>query len=75
LHGQTAASVRPTFDETVAHHETMLATARTLLTQLQSAAVRGQLRDFTEILDVNEAALSVLQATRGAMLRRRWASL
>jgi len=75
LHGQTAAAMRQTFDETVDHHRASLATARSLLTQLQAAAVRGQLRDFTEILDVNEAALSLLLTTRGPMLRRRWATL
>lgn len=75
LRAQTASSVRGTLDETVAHHEAALETARTLLAHLQAAAVRGQLRDFTEIIDVNEAALAVLQSTRGAILRRRWASL
>lgn len=75
LRAQTADAVKPTFDETVAHHQGLLTAAQNLLGTLQTVGVRGQLRDFTEIVDVNSAALAVLLSTRGAMLRRRWASL
>ena len=75
LRAQTEDAVKATFDETVAHHQTALGVSRGLLATLQAAGVRGQLRDFSDIVDVNEAALAVLQSTRGAMLRRRWSSL
>jgi len=75
LRVQTQEATKASFDETVAHHRTMLDEARQLLTMLQTSGVRGQLRDFADIIDVNEAAMAVLLTTRGAMLRRRWASL
>ena len=75
LHVQAENAVKATFDETVAHHRATLDVASTLLAALQAAGVRGQLREFGEVIDVNNAAIAVLQMTRGAMLRRRWNSL
>lgn len=75
LHGQVRSAVASTFDETVSAHEGLLDAAETLLQRLQSVGVRGQLRDFTESIDVNRAALSVLRTSRGALLQRRWSSL
>lgn len=75
LHEQVAACQAATFDETVAIHEQALDSAEDLLATLTAAGIRGQKRDFSEIVDVNRAALSVLNSTRGAMLRRRWPSL
>ncbi len=75
LRGQIARASKQTFDETVAEHERTLDDAETLLAQLSTAGVRGQLRDYREIVDVNRAALAVLGSTRGALLRRKWPSL
>lgn len=72
LHEQVAASHAATFDDTVGIHEQSLDSAEDMLESLAAAGVRGQKRDFADIVDVNRAALSVLSSTRGAMLRRRW---
>ncbi|MCC7179566.1 MAG: hypothetical protein IT177_14395 [Acidobacteria bacterium] len=75
LHSQAAAAAQPTFDDTVAEHERTLNEAEDVLRALAAGNVRGQLRDFAELVDVNRAALGILGATRGPMLRRRWAQL
>lgn len=75
LRSQCIGSSLGTFDETVSEHERALDDAESLLKTLGAARIRGQLRDFTEIIDVNRAALAVLTSTRGPMLRRRWAQL
>jgi hypothetical protein len=74
LHCQVQAVEMNTYDRTVAYHERLLDTAETLLKRLATAGVRGQMRDFTDSLDVNRAALAVFQSTRGPLLRRRWAT-
>ena len=75
LRGQVLAAERPTFDETVAAHRELLDNAETLLSMLSASGIRGQQRDFSNIIDVNRAALELFVSLRGAMLRRRWVSL
>ena len=75
LHSQVKLARHSTFDETIDAHERSLDEAESLLTSLHSAGVRGQARDFAEIIDVNRAALSVLRSTRGPVLRRKWSTL
>lgn len=72
---QTAFSVAASYDNTVSGHNTLLNNAETLARTLSSAGVLGQLRDFRPIIDVNRSALNVLNATRGALLRRMWSTL
>jgi hypothetical protein len=61
-----------TFDDTVSERERLLNDAESAIHTLSAASVRGQLRDFNEIIDVNRAAVSVLTMTRGPILRRAW---
>lgn len=75
LRAQALAAARATFDEAIAWHETALDSAETRLATLSAAGVRGQMRDFLNIVDVNRAALAVLRTTRGPMLRHSWATL
>ena len=75
LRGQNVTAVRDSFDETCASHEQLLNTAGELLARLTAGGIRGQLRDFTEILDVNRAALELTRSMRGATLRRSWSRL
>lgn len=75
LRRQAQAVSGTTFDQTVEAHETMLLEAEELGRTLTAAGVRGQMRDFTSLVDVNRAALAVLVNTRGAVLRRRWTTL
>ena len=68
---------RDTFDQTIEVHRTVLDDAEKLLTALHSVGVNGAQRDFglSEAFEANRAALCVLEASRGAQLRRYWASL
>jgi hypothetical protein len=75
LRGQVTAATRGSFNETTAAHEELLTKAEALLGTLAAARVSGQLRDFRETVDVNRAALAVLERVRGAMLRRKWSAL
>lgn len=63
------------FDDAVTAHEASLNAAEALLATLSAAGIRGQTRDFTDIVDVNRAALVVLTSTRAPLLRRKWATL
>lgn len=75
LHEQARTVVAGTFDETLARLGSQLDTAAAVLATLGTAGVRGQQRDFSELVDVNRGALAVLTHTRGAILRRRWTDL
>ena len=75
LRGQCASATETSFDATVANHERLLNDAEALLQRLAPSGIRGQLRDFGEIVDVNRAALELFRTLRGAVLRRRWSTL
>lgn len=75
LRGQVLAAERATFDETVAAHRELLDNAETLLSMLSASGIRGQQRDFSNSIDVSRAALELFTSLRGAILRRRWASI
>jgi hypothetical protein len=75
LKQQVDDSVKGSFDDTVVAHETLLSEVESLLKGLTGYKIRGQLRDFSEIIDVNRAALEVIKATRGPLLRRNWTKL
>lgn len=75
LRTQAQSAVRSTFDQTVAAHNALLDGAEALLADLRRAGVRGQQRDFVEIVEVNRAALGAIDTLRGAMLRRAWSQL
>lgn len=75
LKEQIENSVKASFDDTVSAYETLLAESEVLLKDLSSSRIRGQLRDFSDVVDVNRAALEVIKTTRGAMLRRNWTRL
>jgi hypothetical protein len=75
LRGQCQSVTATSFDAAVAVQEQLLNDAESLLERLAAAGIRGQLRDFAEIVDVNRAALELFKTIRSPMLRRRWASL
>jgi hypothetical protein len=70
-----ATSTAPSFDQTTALHRRALDRAEHLLRDLGAAGVTAQLREFARCIDANRAALTVLDSTRGPVLRRRWSSL
>jgi hypothetical protein len=75
LRGQCANATGSSFDDTIGIHERLLDDAETLLQRLAPSGIRGQLRDFGEIVDVNRAALELFKTLRGAVMRRRWPAL
>lgn len=75
LRGQVQAVECASYDEARTAQESLLDEAEDLLGALASAGVRGQQRDFSDSVDVNRAALALLESMRGPILRRRWTSL
>lgn len=75
LRGQVRTLDASGYDEARQLHEQTLNDAEDLLHTLRSNGVLGANRDFTDSLDVNRAALSVLDSQRGPVLRRRWTSI
>lgn len=75
LSEQVKDSRKSTFNETVNYHLHLLNEARNLLNVLHNAGIKGQLRDFKEIIDVNEAAINVLELSSAPLLRRNWNNL
>lgn len=75
LRGQIQSLESTGYDEAQASQTRLLDGAEDLLATLSSAGVRGQQRDFSECVDVNRAALAVLDSLRGPTLRRRWRNL
>lgn len=77
LRTQALEATKSTFDATVEHHQALLNEAETLLSELRSAGVNGQKRDMSndDVLDASRAAIEDLKRLRGAVLRRKWATL
>ncbi len=72
---QCQTSVLNTYNETKDAHLAMLDTAELLLSSLGSKGIKGQDRDFTEILDVNRAAISAYDMAYQFPLSREWGIL
>lgn len=75
LHRQVKTTHANSFDDLVSLHKERLQTAKGLLAQLTQKGIRGQNRDYFEIVDVDDAAIEVFMTTRGPMLRRLWSQL
>lgn len=72
LRKQCQYSVRNTYKETKDAHLVMLGTAEQLLAGLGEKGIRGQDRDFTEILDVNRAAIAAFNMVFEFPLSQEW---
>lgn len=72
LHYQSINSKRTSFRETMDAQTLMLETAERYIKSFHKYGVRGQDRDFSGIIDVNRAALTILEETRGFVLDRTW---
>lgn len=72
LRSQAQALNATGYEEARQTHHQALENAEELLRTLHSNGVLGSNRDFNDSLDVNRAALAVLDTQRGAVLRRRW---
>ena len=75
LRGQVKALEHASYDEARSAQDGLLDVAEDLLGTLASAGVRGQQRDFADSVDVNRAALALVDSMRGPILRRRWSAL
>lgn len=72
LHSQAAWIKRNSFRETFDANVQLIDEARRNIIEFHRRGVRGQDRDFSDCLDVNTAALSALEASRGFVLERIW---
>jgi hypothetical protein len=54
------------------YQEELLNIAESYLDEFHRVGVRGQDRDFGDIIDVNRAALAALNSSRGFVLERLW---
>ncbi|GAB61146.1 MAG: hypothetical protein DWB56_14140 [Candidatus Jettenia sp.] len=72
LHEQCTQAHRTTFRETIAAHLLLLETAERLIKTFHGYGVRGQDRDFANIVDVNRSAIGALEMSRGFVLERQW---
>ncbi|TDK21062.1 hypothetical protein E2F46_15290 [Luteimonas aestuarii] len=71
LRDQCLATKKSSYDDAMFHVQAVLEKARGLLASLRKGGVRGNDRDFSEFVDVSEAALVLLDAAYGARLRRQ----
>ncbi len=62
-------------DNTVSGYESTLNDAEDRLTRLHRVGIKGQNRDFKDIIDAQRAAIGLFLSLRGPMLRRVWRSL
>jgi len=72
LYRQCLASAQKSFKETVEEHLRLLDSAESAINDFHRRGVRGQDRDFGNIIDVNRSALAALQGARGFVLERLW---
>jgi hypothetical protein len=72
---QCATSSRATYEETRSALIALLGTAARLTAGLRNWKIKGQDRDFSEIVDVIEAAISVFDEEFGFVLSREWGSM
>lgn len=72
LYRQCQEASHVSFSETIESHMILLDNAKAFINELHRRGVRGQDRDFQNIIDVNRAALIALQDTRGFVLDRLW---
>jgi len=72
LYGQCSLVSRSSYRETFDTHLALLDQAEAAINNLHRHAVRGQDRDFSNIVDVNRSALAALHQARGFVLERIW---
>lgn len=74
IRAQAGSASKTSFDDTCDHHDKLLDIAAKYLKSFSAKGIRGDMRDFGPAVDANKQALEVLKHTRGAILRRKWAS-
>lgn len=72
LRSQCIMSSNGSFQETINYHQKNLDDVERMIREAHRAGVRGQDRDFANIIDVNRVAIQALVDTRGFILERLW---
>jgi hypothetical protein len=72
LNAQSIQARKSSFTETLDEHRRSLDLAESLLKRFRSKGVLGGDREFTQILDINRSAVTLLTQARGAQLRKAW---
>lgn len=72
---QCHAATRSTYMETRDAHLILLETAEQILSGLREKGIRGQDRDFGEIIDVNRAAIAAYEMAYQFPISQEWSSL
>ena len=69
---QCESSTQANFNSTVQRYTEMLDQVEQLIKEAHSVGLRGQNRDFADIVDVNRAAIDTFRAAKGFALERLW---
>lgn len=72
LRAQAAEASATSYQGSVSVHQRLLASAEQTIERLRQSGVLGGDRDFSDSIDVNRAALAVLDSALGPRLRRQW---
>ena len=72
LHYQCSTAKCDSFTETVDFHQALLDSVESQIRLAIKHGVRGQARDFREIVDVNRVAIDAFKDARGFVLDRLW---
>jgi hypothetical protein len=72
---QSKDSVKPSYKETLNALTLSYNTASSLFEGLRDAKIKGQDRDFFEIIDANEAAISLFDNEFGFAMEQEWGAL
>jgi len=75
LKTQCENATKSTYKESRDSHLALLKTASHLITGLRNEKIKGQDRDFNEIVDVIEAAISIFDKEFGFSMSKEWSSL
>jgi hypothetical protein len=72
LRSQCQMATKKSFQETRDYHRVLLETADKMLSGLRNDGIRGQDRDFGDIIDVNRAAISLFDKNYGFAMFQEW---
>jgi len=67
--------IQPTYEATLSANEVLINTSEATISQLEKKGIFAQTRSFREIVDVNRAAMQLLDSSRGFSLSLSWNSL
>ena len=75
LKSQVESSVKATYEDTKETLEIQLRTAEMLTTNLNQRGVTGRVRDFSNVVDINIAAINAYHQIRGVLQAHEWSTI